>query len=1146
MFGFEHHFQTYSLQANVRRTDPWCRPTATIVAFLTFAAVLFAGFAGPTDAIAAVQDDAAAYQVAEVATNAQNNGDFKAAVTSWQKLLAEHPDSIQAKKIAQLNLGVCLLELQQFEGAIDAFNKAIPQLTTDQSPRLAEAQLSLGFCLLRHGQALAKLDDDKSKEESSIELTTATQAFERVLVSHEGYADADQAAYFQGQAYRELERYEDAAKSYEKMRTFDKQYFKFNGMYFLADVYERLGRYDEAIELYKDFREQSKTATGTDKEAATARLNDANFAYAETLMNLAAVQRKRDEPDAAELSYETADEILDEVNAVEDYELRDRAIFKQAICAEMLGENFRAASLYEQVAEMDSDMRDRATVFAGRNYLVDEKPVEGVRLLQKSIESDSSFSIDGVHLLASHLIKNNESKAAFELVEKWIEKSKNHPLEVELLMDRADASWGEEKLRDRSAKLYREIFESHPDHPLAPQALYAAAFALKSSYEYDESIKLADLFIEKYSDDDYLPDALGVKAESLLLSRSYPDAEAAYRKLAREFSDNNSIPLWIVNAGNASYLQGNDQPTIEWLESNMASVKAPKLQAEAFHLIGSSQLRLKQFADAITNLNKAISADAKWPRAAETLGNLSRAELESGDLDKALATVKSMAEKFPESASTAEAHYYVAEAAYKTSATKIAIENYDAIINNFPESELVPAALAGAGWSALKGADNQLANQRFTELIEKYPDNELVANAKSGRGVAQRNDGNVGESIADLKASMDAATSEEQSTNIQYELGLAYVQSENWDEAIKTFDELIEKAPDSPLAEKFYYELAWAYHAKKETAKELELFGTLVEKFPSSEFAPEANFFLGTDSYDKKEYQAAIDFFSKSNVANASDEVREKAAYKIGWAHYHLKQFDEALASFQTQTDAYKEGELYADGLFMVGQSHFGKKNYDEALKAYTVAKPVIETSVTVSDSIKKVMLLNAAQAANATKSFDTALSMATPLTTMESADETLKQDAWLEVGIANGGKRNYDDAIQAYNKAAGQYGKTGAQAKCLRGDIIFKQASDAAKAGNAEESKKKFDEAIESYNQVFYGHGFPNATKAVRPWQAYAAYEAAQCNVSQVNNAPEGERSRLLDEGIKHLEFLLKNFPDDRLVEEAKKQLDKLKQLKQ
>ena len=55
-------------------------------------------------------------------------------------------------------------------------------------------------------------------------------------------------------------------------------------------------------------------------------------------------------------------------------------------------------------------------------------------------------------------------------------------------------------------------------------------------------------------------------------------------------------------------------------------------------------------------------------------------------------------------------------------------------------------------------------------------------------------------------------------------------------------------------------------------------------------------------------------------------------------------------------------------------------------------------------------------------------------------------------------------------------------------GDLFFKQ--------------KNFAEAITEFKLVYYGFGGTQAANDVRPWQAYALYEAARCNFVQVDGA--------------------------------------------
>ena len=90
--------------------------------------------------------------------------------------------------------------------------------------------------------------------------------------------------------------------------------------------------------------------------------------------------------------------------------------------------------------------------------------------------------------------------------------------------------------------------------------------------------------------------------------------------------------------------------------------------------------------------------------------------------------------------------------------------------------------------------------------------------------------------------------------------------------------------------------------------------------------------------------------------------------------------------------------------------------------------------------------------------------------------------------------------------------------------------------------TNKKFDEAITQFKLTFYGYGGTSAAAEVKSWQAYAAYEAARCRLVQMGTATSAEaQQKFKNEAIKHFKFLVENYPNDRLTEQASKELAKL-----
>jgi outer membrane protein assembly factor BamD (BamD/ComL family) len=306
---------------------------------------------------------------------------------------------------------------------------------------------------------------------------------------------------------------------------------------------------------------------------------------------------------------------------------------------------------------------------------------------------------------------------------------------------------------------------------------------------------------------------------------------------------------------------------------------------------------------------------------------------------------------------------------------------------------------------------------------------------------------------------------------------------------------------------------------------------------------------LGSKAYTDKKYDLAIEHYSQADTDVTRDEIREKARYKLGWCHFRKGEFDAAGKQFKKQAEGFSEGKLYADGLYMIAQCAFRADNFKEAYQAYTVAKPAIEEYGLVDERVKKLTqptLLNGARSGNETKNFKGAAEMATALADLPEIEATVKQEALLELGIAQNALGNISAAKDSLTAASAHDGETGAHAKAMLGDIRFKEAVDAAKEGKTALSKEKFSEAIETYNDVSFGYGGSLASKEVKSWQAYAAYEAARCFMVQINDAADVDKIILIGKAIDKYQYLIMRFPDNNLVTEAKKQLKKLNAIKE
>ena len=1095
--------------------------TALAAAAIVFAALLFMpcleSSASAAPAPTPQQDDPKAIMLEEIAANAQNAGDYEVAVAKWQELIDNYPKS---KRIGYflLECGKCNIELLRFEPAIEHLKAATQKLPPEATVRLPKSYLYLGYAQYQLGQNLL----DSNPKKANRLLTTATKTLDTVIKSYESYADTDQAFYFQGNAFEQLERLEEAANSYERMFAINESpHFNFDGRFALGNVYEQLGQYDKALTHYQTY---------LDSGADQADFQQVQFRTAVTMTEMAKASRELGDEESYAATLNEARTLFNELAADDDFVLKNKSGFQRAACSHWLGEFKLAAQQFAQVANTDSDDADKASINAGRDYLRVNDYDKAAKYLQQTIDTSDEFASEAAVYLVKLKLRQDKPQDAYDLASEWVKKGDAaEPFLPELMQKKADAAFLLDDLRDQSPALYSQIEKQFPEHHLVPTAIYNAAFAHLEIEQYQEALGVSENFEKRFPADRNIPDVLEVRADALLLLDELAQSRDVYDRLVNGFVENPKRPRWQVRAGLVRYLNKEYDATIAGLDPIVGKLEDVGLRAEALHWLGMSHLANKDFAEAETALAKSYETLPDWRLAAETMLALSQAQTGLDKKEEAAKTLAKLKAAFPDAMQNADAIYKMAEQAYADGQYETAIKFHRDILNDYGTSDFVPFSLSGIGWSHLQLKQFADANASFTTLIDEHAETDLAGQAYLGRGMSLRQDGKIDQAISDLEKFIADQPDDPQIIEGRYELALAKTESDEADQAIKMFESLVADAPEHRFADRFHYELAWLYQGQKDTERALEQFTEIATAFPDSDLALEANFQVGEADYQAKEYERAAKAFLVCRNSEGEKDLREKAAYRLGWCHYRLKQYDSAQQAFQQQVTDFEDGMFHAEALVMIGESFFNQNQMQEAYEAYTVAKPAIDAAGNVSQRNDWLTMLHGGAAANKTEQFDAAIEFLNPLLESE-AEAEFKLEAWFETGMAQRGLDQTDKAIQSFGRAAESLGPVGAKARCMIGDTLFTQ--------------QKFDEAINAYKDVFYGYGGTRENPDIDPWQAYAIYHAARCSFVRISTAEENVKPKLISDSQKLYENLLANYPSDKLAPQAEKDLATLRQL--
>ena len=677
---------------------------------------------------------------------------------------------------------------------------------------------------------------------------------------------------------------------------------------------------------------------------------------------------------------------------------------------------------------------------------------------------------------------------------------------------------------------------------------------------------------------------LEVKGNALSLSGQYSAAEKIFQQLVDDpsLAKNPKRSNWILSNAMAKFQQQNFAGTIAVLKTGIESITQQDETAKALYLAGVSHYQLAQYPEASKNLTAAIAIDGRSPLADESQFYLGLSLLKEGRFELAEQTIDQLATRSPKSPFLNQAYVQLGNNRYQADQQPAAIKWFEKVID---ADQATPAekanAIHGAAWAYLKTQDLDNAQRLFKQVIQTYPDSALVASAKTGLANAQQLAGveptpdlgsldsgtpnsnppnsssPIEEPLVDKsqidKSQIDKSTVEDPikplvgaentdtpETKLLRETGLAQVRDQQWTAAVKTFGQLVKTAPQSVQADLDLRELAWAHRSLGQEDQALFYFGEIAAEKPNSRFATEANYHLGKAAYDDQRYDDAVKYFgacvgddaAAKLATNVAAKVREKAAYKLAWAYYKQDKFPEAHSAFVRQTKLFPSGELLADGKFMTAESLFRNRQFGPALVAYKVAKPIVDRSIVVEKDLKWLTILHGAQAANRQQNFQAAIDWTQGFVEAmgnESSVDPYKQDINLEIGKAYDGLQDSVKAAKFWRLAATSLSETGAEATCLVGRELLKE--------------EKFDEAEREFKKVFFGFGGKEAKPAIRPWQAYARYEAARSNFLRAQvTANSQAKQAYLKIATKHFQALVDDYPNDKLAAKAKGELKKLK----
>jgi len=1024
------------------------------------------------------------------AANFQNNGAFELAIEEWQAFLKRHgKDPLAAK--ARHYLGVCQVQVKDFAAA----ERTLAELLKEQPQFELREEALLQLATAQYAQGLAGQAEAYRR---------AAATFGELLAAFPQSKHADDALFYQAEALYAQGDKAQAVRLYQQHRTrFAQSKRGAEVLYALGVAQEELGDAAAAGQTYAAFL----SAYPQHPLAAEVKLRQA-----ETLLSQGKLAQ------AAQLFGAVAD--------TKGFAAADQALARQAYCLARLERFAEAGAAYARLvtAFPQSPLAAEATLSAGRCYYRADDAEAARRWLERAMKLPGESAAEAAHWLCRLLLKKGQPAEAAQIAAKAQAAASTSPFAAQLALDEADALFEVPGKQPQALERYLRFAREYPQHELAAQALYHAAYTALSLKRYDEALRHAQAVESRDAKQPLAAEAGYVAAEALVQLGRYDDAAGKLRSLLERFPDHPERVNWQLRSGLVAYLQKDHARTLQILAPLVGELKDPSQRAEALFVIGACHL-LRDAPDlAVKALTDALQANPRWRQADETRLLLARAEAKRGQRDKALSHLTRLIDEFPQSSVLDEALFRLGELHEALDQRDKARQRFVEVTQRFPQSSFAPYAWYALASDHLRHKEFEQAAAAFTSLLSQFKGHSLAAESLFGRAVCRRQLQDPRGAIADLDALLASDIPVRRRSDARYERALALVALKDYAAAAETLDSLLQADPDYPSADKVLYELGWARKSLGQSAPAAQAFERLARHFPDSPLAAEAWFHVGEEHYQQQRYEEAAQAYAAAQARRPSAELAEKTTYKLGWAHYQRRNDAAALTAFRAQLAAAPEGPLASDARFMIGECLFRQEQYAQAWEAYQAALAQPPST----PLMQALLVLHAAQSASQLKQWLDSIRLLTGLIEQPPEPSLLAQ-AYYERGWARQQLGQTEPALEDYEQAATRSrDEVGARARFMRGELLF--------------AEKRHDLAIRDFMRVMYGFGGDQAPPAVRNWQAKSGFEAGRCAEVLLSKAPDAvARQKHLADARKFYSFVVEKHAQHELASQAKKRLEEL-----
>lgn len=459
--------------------------------------------------------------------------------------------------------------------------------------------------------------------------------------------------------------------------------------------------------------------------------------------------------------------------------------------------------------------------------------------------------------------------------------------------------------KNNARLVYESALQTKFNAEVREEALLNYALtAYETTTAFGESIKAFEQFMQEFPNSKYTDKAYNYLASVYLTTKNYGEAYKSISKIKNPNTKLKDTKQYIeYQLGTEAFTTGNYNKAIEYFTKAQQTAPQGKYLSDVYFWRAESNYRLKDYADAASDLNKffnqpGINSNINYVQGLYSIGYAYFGLKQYAEsLQWFLKYIN--AEKNKKNPSFADALNRIGDGYFNQRSFSQASEYYEKATESSPS--LGDYGLFQSGFTAGLQKNYPLKIEKMNQLLQKYPRSDYGDDAL-------------------------------------YEMGRAYIMLDNGSKAIETYNKLISLYPNSTLTPKAMLEKGMVYYNKKENNKAIEEFKSVIAEFPASEEANTALESLESIYIDSGDIENYLTYTKTLglNIGNTSLERQDSITFAATEKQYINGVFEKAIPNLNAYINKFCHGGRFCNtAQYYLADSYYRTKDKSNALIAY-------------------------------------------------------------------------------------------------------------------------------------------------------------------------------------------------------------------